>query len=386
MKTSIVSCIACLMLLLSFDSAQARFLKPDLVKVPIEKLIKNLESAVKKETKGFNARYNLARCHAMAYALKVDTVEVRKPSEKGPTEPGPYFGPTPSIIPFKAVEAADKEKAAVAKKHLDTAISMYKDLVDDQPMYLPGKLGLAWCQEQAGDKQAAIEGYRAVASAAWENDRKLKVGPLGGNFVSKEAAGYLINLLDANKDANEIDDLKARIAILNKLPRPVTPIAIPLKDGLSARDLEDRNASVKFDADGADLDRKWTWITKDAAWLVYDPARSGKITSGLQLFGNVTFWCFWENGYEAMRGLDDNGDGILNGAELDGLALWHDANGNGVCDPGEVQPLSKYGIVGLSCQWVTDSQHPDRIAFSPRGVIFQNGATRPTFDLILQQR
>jgi hypothetical protein len=195
-----------------------------------------------------------------------------------------------------------------------------------------------------------------------------------------------VPLLDPNKDANEIDDLKARVAILVKLPRPVTPIAIPLKDGLEARDLEDRSAAVRFDADGTGLDRQWTWINPNAAWLVHDPNHTGKITSGLQLFGNVSFWCFWDNGYEALSSLDDNGDGVLSGAELHGLALWHDANGNGVCDPGEVRPLSYYGITGLSCQWQTDAQHPDRIAFSPRGVTFQTGATRPTFDLILRQR
>jgi len=204
--------------------------------------------------------------------------------------------------------------------------------------------------------------------------------------MTKEAAGYLIPLLDAKTDADEIEGLKTRVAVLGKLPRPVTPIAIPLKDGLSARDLEDRTASVAFDADGSALGKRWTWITPDAAWLVHDPKHTGKITSGLQLFGNVTFWCFWENGYEALRSLDDNGDGIISGAELAGLALWHDANGNGICDEGEVRPLSAHGIVSLSCQWQTDTAHPDRIAYSVRGATFQNGTTRPTFDLILQSR
>jgi hypothetical protein len=383
MKMRVLSCLACLAGILLFDSsAEAIFRKPELDKIPVERLVKNLESMAKKETKGFTAQYNLARVHAMAYALKTDTVEINKRSP----ESGAWFGFTPGIIPFKAVEAPDKEKAAVAKKHLDRAIEVYKELVENQPMYLPGKLGLAWSLEQAGDKEAAIDGYREVASKAWEEDRKKKSGPLGGNFVTKEAVGYLIPLLDPKKDGNEIDDLKARIAFLNKLPRPVTPIAIPLKDGLNARDIEDRAASVRFDVDGSDLDRKWTWITKDAAWLVHDPKHTGKISSGLQLFGNVSFWCFWDNGYEAMRSLDDNGDGKLSGAELDGLALWHDANGNGVCDAGEVRSLSHYGIVGLSCEWQTDTQHPDRIAVSPRGVVLQNGATRPSFDLILQQR
>jgi hypothetical protein len=131
------------------------------------------------------------------------------------------------------------------------------------------------------------------------------------------------------------------------------------------------------------LQKQWTWINPRAAWLVYDPNRTGKVDSALSMFGNVTFWLFWETGYDALAALDDNGDGVLSGKELDGLALWHDANGNGVCDPGEVKPLSEYGIVALSCKYERDPKHPDRIAFSKVGVMFKDGRTRPTFDLVL---
>jgi hypothetical protein len=33
--------------------------------------------------------------------------------------------------------------------------------------------------------------------------------------------------------------------------------------------------------------------TKDGGWLVYEPKGKGEVTSGLQLFGGVTFWLFW---------------------------------------------------------------------------------------------
>ena len=140
---------------------------------------------------------------------------------------------------------------------------------------------------------------------------------------------------------------------------------------------------MAFDADGSGLQKKWTWISSNAAWLVYDPKQSGKVTSALQLFGNVTFWLFWETGYDALASLDDNCDGQLTGDELRGLALWHDANGDGVCDPGEVRSLSEHGIVAISCQFERDPKHPDRIAFSKLGVTFKDGRTRPTFDLVL---
>ena len=117
-----------------------------------------------------------------------------------------------------------------------------------------------------------------------------------------------------------------------------------------------------------------------------DRAGKGEITSGLQLFGNVTFWLFWENGYAALAALDDDGDGTLRGDELKGLAIWHDRNGNGVSEPGEAKPLPEHGITAVSCRSERDACHPDRIAFSPRGVTFRDGTTRPTFDLILHAR
>jgi hypothetical protein len=124
----------------------------------------------------------------------------------------------------------------------------------------------------------------------------------------------------------------------------------------------DRSARVRFDADGSGLAREWTWLTSDAAWLVYDPKGTGKVDSALQMFGNVSFWRFWQNGYEALRSLDDNGDGQLTGVELAGLALWHDINGSGCSEPGEVRPLSAWS---RPCRCVAPCPAGPRCMFIP---------------------
>ena len=36
----------------------------------------------------------------------------------------------------------------------------------------------------------------------------------------------------------------------------------------------------------------------------------------------MTFWLFWENGYHALRALDDNDDGVLRGAERVGAVAF----------------------------------------------------------------
>jgi tetratricopeptide (TPR) repeat protein len=367
--------------LLAAPAAQALYAPPDLEKIPVERLVENLEKVAKDQPKNVEVRFNLARAHGMAYAQKTETIEVNKRIKD---MLAPWFGYEPAFVPYKAVKTDDKEKQEAAKKHLEQSIAAFKEVLKLDPNHLPAKLGLAWSIDQSGDKAAAIKAYREVIDEGWKKEKDLKTGPLGGHFITAEAAGYLIPLLDPKKNEDEIDELVRRSAQLKKLPRPITPIVVPLRDGLAATDLEDHAAAVAFDADGTGLKKKWTWVTENAAWLVFDPKGKGEVTSGLQLFGGVSFWLFWDNGYHALAALDDDCDGQLTGRELDGLALWHDANGNGVSDPGEVRPLASWGITAVSCRYERDAAHPDNIPIARSGVTFRDGSTRPTFDIILR--
>ena len=65
------------------------------------------------------------------------------------------------------------------------------------------------------------------------------------------------------------------------------------------------------------------------------------------------------------------------------LAIWRDANLNGVSDPGEVRTLSEWGIASLSCRDQHFQGDANVLAWSPEGVTFDDGRTRPTFDVLL---
>jgi hypothetical protein len=211
--------------------------------------------------------------------------------------------------------------------------------------------------------------------------------PKANSYHPPEASTYVIPLLDRKQDAAETGLLKQRIAAIEKITnRWIAPIAVPLEAGLTANDLRDETASVLFDADGSGVAKRWTWITPKAGWLVSDIRNERKAHSALQLFGNVTWWPFWNNGYEPLRALDDDGDGRVAGRELDGLAIWRDANTNGVSELGEVRPVSDWKIVALSYAFVYDAADQDEIAVAPRGVTFKDGLTRATYDLILHRR
>ena len=251
------------------------------------------------------------------------------------------------------------------------------------PKHLSAQLGYGWCLEQAGQKAEAIAQYKKTIELGWAKEKDLRFAGLGWHSVVAEAAGYLPPLLDPEKDAAELATLKQRVAQVRRVRRPVTPLAVPMADGLSAADMVDRAARVRFDADGSGEQKNWSWLSRDAAWLVYDQKQTGRVTSALQLFGNVTFWLFWENGYQALATLDDNADGQLTGAELRHLALWRDANANGISDSGEVTSLITEGIVELSCKYTEKNQSDNYRAMSPNGVKFSDGRIRRTFDIIL---
>ena len=110
--------------------------------------------------------------------------------------------------------------------------------------------------------------------------------------------------------------------------------------------LVDARSPVAFDFAGTGDTRAQGWLTRDAAWLVWDPHHRGDIRSGFDLIGQRTWAVFWSDGFEAMRSLDDNRDGELAGAELEGLALWRDGDSDGVSDPGEVLPLGGIDLLG----------------------------------------
>lgn len=340
-------------------------MRPDIEQVPVDRLVSNLEKKLEANPNDLQGLYALGRVHAMAYALGLEQFDVLK---DGGT---PFFGHgNGSTVP---PTVQDPAKAAKAVAHLKQAIAYYQQAVKVDPEHLPSQLGLGWALEQAGDKQAALAAYRRAFKLAWAGEQQ----GVFGLSMTEEAGRYLLNLLDKEKDAKEVAEVGQVLKEVAEKPRAVTPLVIPLEPAAGLDQLVDPKARVEFDLDGSGEQRGWGWTTPQAGWLVYDPQQTGRITSGLQMFGAVSFWVFWKDGYQALGALDDNHDGQLLGGELAGLAVWRDANQNGQSEAGEVLPLRDWNITGLSCRSET---HPSGIPFSPQGVTLGDGSTRPSFD------
>jgi tetratricopeptide (TPR) repeat protein len=381
-------------------------------KVPLTQLFTNIQRRLAKDTNNFDLTYQLARLHSMAYATNLTELRATVEGER----PVFAYPGSDSGVPRSVALPASVEGRQRALEHLTNAIAQYQRAImllkkstneTTQRWYiLPTHLGLAWCLDQAGRREEALSAYRKTLEIAWRievtGDFSIKEwfeerwddmrsgrnpihpsrtrGHLGPGVVySEEVITYLLALLDPKRDATEIADLQKRQQTLTRMARAITPILIPLAANVVLSELVNPNARVRFDLDGTGVVREWGWITPKAAWLVFDRAGDGQINSALQMFGNVTFWIFWRDGYQALAALDHDDDGWLQGDELRGLALWQDRDADGISDPGEVLPVRDWDITAIAC---SAQPHPTGISWHPQGALFGNGPSRATYDWI----
>ena len=227
----------------------------------------------------------------------------------------------------------------------------------------------------------AVESYWAAFELSRAEDAALVRRPLRGlrSLVSHEAAEAYVRLM--KNDNQRVAEAKKHFLELKGLPRgPITPIIFSLEGPRDLPELLAPGREVRFDLDGDGVAERRPWVRAGTAILVWDPGGEGKITSGRQLFGSVTWWMFWRNGYEALDALDDDRDGWLTGDELRGLAVWRDADSDGVSGRGEVRPIRETGIAALATKPVTQR---DGCPAHPRGLVLDDGRRLPTYDWIV---
>ncbi|MBI4611984.1 MAG: tetratricopeptide repeat protein [Planctomycetes bacterium] len=271
-------------------------------------------------------------------------------------------------------------------RHLREAIAWYAKALEIDPSHALSLLGTAWCLEEGGARDKSIDAYRKAHRAALEEElARAEWSHYSGGWhgsVALEAGERFLALSGTDGDATERDEVAKNVARLREKLKTaaewITPILVPLEPVRTLSELLDPGRAVRFDLDGDGAPELRPWIRPSAGFLVWDPRGTGKVESARQMFGSITWYIPWNHGYEPLSLLDDNGDGRLAGAELDGLSLWRDQDSDGISGPGEVLPLAAWGVEGLSCRALLGPGGP----WSPSGVFFPDGETRPTFDWI----
>ena len=286
---------------------------------------------------------------ALAFSLTLDTLA-------GPAiSPGPD---SPSPINFDANPSFDLGGGA------------------GDPLFAPELLGLT--NGAAGyDRVAAIAAFADVAKKAFPPSHEVFLAycgnpgyallPIaapaaepGGGLRSLTSAfragGLAANIVPARSASYDYSDGSQAIAdsVLYELPRAlvaISPLVLDLNGDvrLSASRGEWRPHPTQltgpyaaFDMDGDGFVDVTEWIGAGDALLT----TTLQPKSGRDLLGTAGGW---KDGFEHLAvAFDLDHNGRVEGAELDGLYAWQDANGNGVADPSEVVPVRSLGITWIS--------------------------------------
>lgn len=124
---------------------------------------------------------------------------------------------------------------------------------------------------------------------------------------------------------------------------------------------DDRAVVFRADAKGSfDLSRLGIshgsdWPGADTPWLALDRNGNGAIDDGGELFGSATRLAggsrgFARNGFEALRDLDANRDGVFDGRDpaFARVLVWSDANRDKQSSPDELTTLADRGVTSIS--------------------------------------
>lgn len=137
----------------------------------------------------------------------------------------------------------------------------------------------------------------------------------------------------------------------------LSPLVMNLANG--NYDLSGADDPVSFDLDADGSRDRITWTARgnpSMAFLVLDRNMNGKIDNGAELFGDHTPLRgsrMAPNGFDALAQYDVNGDGQVDAKDpvWPRLALWVDADHDGMSRPPELTTLSATNVVALEVKY-----------------------------------
>jgi hypothetical protein len=128
-----------------------------------------------------------------------------------------------------------------------------------------------------------------------------------------------------------------------------TPLVVSFDGGHVAFDAA---ATGSFDLTRNGMSHGGDWPTAATPWLALDRDGNGSIDDGGELFGSATrlaSGAFAQNGFDALRDLDDNHDGVFDArdAAYDKVVVWTDTNRDRKSTKGELTSLAAAGVASI---------------------------------------
>ncbi|MEM8878389.1 MAG: VCBS domain-containing protein, partial [Pseudomonadota bacterium] len=145
-------------------------------------------------------------------------------------------------------------------------------------------------------------------------------------------------------------------AVLTEVSAGTTdPIVLDLdRDGA---ELLPSAAAVTFDLDADGVAENIGWVGPDDGLLAIDANANGTIDDGTEIFSEVLLGGSYADSVEALRSLDENGDGVLDASDaaFGDILVWQDADSDGETDAGELKTLDQRGITEIDLNTVSTS-------------------------------
>jgi hypothetical protein len=168
------------------------------------------------------------------------------------------------------------------------------------------------------------------------------------------------------------------------------PVVLDLDgDGVELVSRKKSRASFDYAGDGSGDDTGW--IGRDDGFLVIDRNNDGLITEASEL-SLASEDDEARSGLQGLARLDSNGDGVVDSsdARFGELRVWHDSNGNGRTDAGELLTLEQAGVVAIRLNAVTPTEQRvklDRnVIAATASFVRANGTTSTAADVSLAYR
>ncbi|MFS4438940.1 SdrD B-like domain-containing protein, partial [Paracoccaceae bacterium GXU_MW_L88] len=258
-------------------------------------------------------------------------------------------GPTAFTHYVWLKEAVDYDVTVTVRLTTDPSEVAPKDGLD----YAPD--GFAYLTNQSNENGAPrYETIDVVIKAGQVRSEAFYVGTESARF------NYVFGLEVDSIYNNDLDEECSKVKRI-----VTTPIALDLnRDGeigvtgeTSSADksgIKTLGETVLFDMDGDGKAERIEWFDGSGDGILIDtrPGIANQKMTGLRLFGDEDGK--YTDGYDKLRTLfDKDGDGIIKGAELNGLSLWVD-NGDAKVERGEIVSLSSKGITEISGNVTTE--------------------------------
>ncbi len=191
-----------------------------------------------------------------------------------------------------------------------------------------------------------------------EEFQGLKGGLLGATLEYFDGFGEFLNFGSFLGILGDYRDLNPASAF-PRAEAKGSPIVLDLDgDGIQTVG-QDQNFHFDIDANG--FAEKTGWVSGTDGFLVRDLNADGTINSGAELFGNHTLLESGDraaNGYEALKELDVNSDGLIDHEEAvaAGLKIWTDTNSDGISQASELRSLEEAGVAVIETEYDNTSE------------------------------